>query len=130
MDVRGKRGARAYDGDLLLRLRDARGTGNTVSAKEVKEILTETRNDMKDAFYCERSTRGLTKMGEAVTNTLQDAIKDGWIRGAGAKAEVEAFLKGAGDDHGSLDHTVHFIKDTVSEYRRNNPVRSRRSYAS
>jgi hypothetical protein len=129
VDVRGKRGTRQFDGDLLLRMREAQGSGNTVSEKEVRDILKKTVSEYKDEFRYTRSKRGLEGMATAIANTLEDAVNFGWVKGAGAKAAINAFLGGDLGDHGSLDHTKHFINDMVNDYKENNPARSTSRYS-
>lgn len=129
MRVVGKSPAQRFDADLLVRLKEMRNNSSakTVTKTEVKSAIAQSVREMKNEFDCSRSTRGLTAMLQAVTNTLNEAVADGWIKSKTAKAEVEAFLTGDLGDHGSLEHVEHFIRDTVAHYKENNPRPSRRS---
>jgi len=121
MNIQGKRGQRTFDADLLVRLRTELG-GGSITKAEAQKVIADTVKEMKSEFRYERSTRGLSRMEDAVRNTLEDAVSWGWVKTAGAKSEIEKFLTGGADQHGSLEHTTHFIKDMVAHYRETNPV--------
>jgi len=129
MHVIGKSAATRFDADLLVRLKEKRNNSSakTVTKSEVKSAIAEAVSEMKSEFQGTRSTRGLTSMMQAVTNTLNDAVADGWIKSESAKAEVEAFLTGTAADPGSLDHAERYIKDLVADYREERPRPSRRN---
>ena len=55
-------------------------SAKTVTKREVKSAIAEAVSEMKSEFRNTRSTAGLTGMIQAVTNTLNDAVSDGWIK--------------------------------------------------
>lgn len=102
---------KVLDADLLARLAQASDHG--VSKAEVQSAIKSTRSELKDQF--DTSTRGLDRAAKAVSNTLELAIKSGWINSGASTKVVDAFLKGSSD--GSLKDTLGDIRDAVKQSR-------------
>jgi hypothetical protein len=110
MNIVGK-GKKVIDADLLSRLAVNAQTGNTVSKAELQSAIKDVRADLKDQFSYSDSTRGLTRMKDAVANTLELAIKSGWVRSGSAQSVIKEFLEGSGK--GSLEQLAKDIKAEV-----------------
>ncbi|MEW5855390.1 MAG: hypothetical protein AB2A00_41835 [Myxococcota bacterium] len=106
-------GTKTIDADLLAKLALDRASGGSISKAEVDKTLKSVRKELKDEF--ESSTRGLDRASTAVANTLELAVKSGWIKGGASQDAVKEFLKG--DDAGSLKATVADIRADVKSTR-------------
>lgn len=120
MNIKG-RGNKALDLDLLGQLALRQQSGNTISKKEVQDVISDLKSELQDEFSY--SSRGLARAERAIGNTFKLALESGWVRGESASRLIEEFV-GAGDESGSLD-------DLVSEIRADNRRQpSRTSYSS
>ena len=70
MNIVGK-GKKVLDADLLSRLAVNAQSGSTVSKAELQSAIKDVSADLKDQFSYADSTRGLTRMKDAVANTLE-----------------------------------------------------------
>ena len=126
MRIVGK-GKNVYDADLMVRLAldSGKNSGNTISKKEAEAAVKQAVHDLKDEFIYSDSTRGLTRAARAITNTLNRAIKDGWVRPGKARDIILEFLNGT--DEGSLKESIGDIKYEVAQNR--NPTTSYGGYS-
>ncbi|TNE45777.1 MAG: hypothetical protein EP343_25545 [Deltaproteobacteria bacterium] len=120
MNIKG-RGNKALDLDLLGQLALKQQSGNTISKKEVQDVIADLKSDLQDEFSY--SSRGLANAERAIGNTFKLALESGWVRGDSAARLIEEFV-GTDDKAGSLD-------DLVTEIRADNRRSpSRTSYSS
>lgn len=105
-------GASAIDADLLARLAVARGSGGSITKTELTSAITKTKSEMRSDFSS--STSGLDKASKAVANTLELAVKSGWIKSGATVDAIEAFVKGS--DAKGLKALVADIRADVRTY--------------
>ena len=115
---KGKRGV--MDVDLLGKLAQAANSksGTTISKKEAGEIIKKTVDEFKSSWDGAESTRGLTRQGDAIRNTLNFALQKGFVRGGAAQDIIEAFIEG--DKDGSLNDVMDDIRADARRERDNN----------
>lgn len=114
MNIVGK-GKKVIDADLLARLAVNGQSGGTVSQAEVKTAIKAATADLKDEFASGSSTRGLARASDAVANTLELAVKSGWVKGGSAQSLIREYLDGAGK--GSLSDVMKDIRADVRDNR-------------
>jgi hypothetical protein len=115
MNIVGK-GKKVIDADLLARLAVNQQSGATISKAEVSSAIESAKSDLQDEFAWSNSSRGLTAATRAIANTLELAVKSGWVRGGSAKDLIEAFVGGEND--GSLADLTKDIKNEIRSNRR------------
>lgn len=115
MNIKG-RGNKAIDTDLLGQLAMKQQSGNTISQKEVKQVLSKVKSELKDEFT--HSTRGLTRAGRAIENTFKLALESGWIKGEKAAQMIEDFVQT--DNDTGLDT----LMDDIRKNKQRRPTRT------
>lgn len=122
MNIRGT-GAKAYDADMVTKFFEA-GLGTKVNKREAETILNDAAHELRDNFEGSRSSRGLTKMVNALKRTAKELAKSGNLT-AGAEGVMAEWIKGGGE----LEHAIDDIKSEVAYNRRHySPPPRRRSY--
>jgi hypothetical protein len=105
-------GKSAIDADLLARLAVARGSGASITKTELNSAIRATKSDMRSDFSS--SASGLDRAAKAVANTLELAVKSGWVKSGATADAIDAFIKGADKD--GLKALVKDIRADVRTY--------------
>lgn len=105
-------GKSAIDADLLARLAVARGSGASITKTELQSAIKSAKSEMRSDFSS--SAAGLDKAAKAVANTLELAVKSGWIKSGATIDAVDAFVKGT--EASGLKALVKEIRADVRSY--------------
>ena len=105
-------GKSAIDADLLARLAVARGSGSSITKTELNSAIRATKSEMRSDFS--GSSSGLERAAKAVANTLELAVKSGWVKSGATADAIDAFTKGT--DPKGLKALVIKIRADVGTY--------------
>ena len=105
-------GKSAIDADLLARLAVARGSGASITKTELNSAIRATKSEMRSDFSS--SATGIDRAAKAVANTLELAVKSGWVKSGATADAIEAFVKGS--ETTGLKALVKDIRKDVGSY--------------